>query len=228
MTKIIKLSKSDYLVQGYGQITIEDGEIISDKTFGHLGTDLLCSEDLLSENGYIQSLSRENLPFFVKAQSTPKYKYMLLCLIEQFAKQDYIKIFQYYADKLDRFLNQKLGSTRKKVQDAIEYDFMYDTNTVNENESSIVSAYEKKVGFDHWSKWYADDCLAICSSLSIDDMYSSKELSSILNELLNTPKNWAMFDNPAQAREDFQAYVNKVNVEKLHEYSQQLARELYF
>ena len=109
MTKIIKLSKSDYLVQGYGQITIRDGEIISDKTFGHLGTDLLCSEDLLSENGYIQSLSRENLSFFVKAQSTPKYKKMLLCLIEQFAKEDYIKIFQYYADKLDRFLNQKLG-----------------------------------------------------------------------------------------------------------------------
>ena len=105
---------------------------------------------------------------------------------------------------------------------------MYDTDTVNENEYSTVKAYEKKVGFDRWSKWYADDCLAICSSLSIDDMYSSKELSSILNDLLNTPKNWAMFDNPAQAREDFQAYVNKVNVEKLHEYSQQLARELYF
>ena len=227
MTKIIKLSKSDCLIQGYGQITIEDGEIISDKTFGHLGA-LLCSEDLLSENGYIQSLSRENLSFFVKAQSTPKYKHTLLCLIEQFAKEDYVKIFQHYANKLDRLLNQKLGSTRKKVQEAIEYDLMYDTDTVNENESSTVNAYEKKVGFDHWSKWYNDDCLAVCCMLSFDDMYTSKDLSQMLNELLNTPKNWAMFDNPAQAREDFQAYVNKVNVEKLREYSQQLARELYF
>lgn len=201
----------------------------------------------------IKSFSPENLEFFVKIKGTTDYKQELLKYIDILIKDSYVQIFMKYGTNLNDHIKKKFSpefsvtQLRKQSEHYAMYD---DTNCEFENKAIKLQAYEKKVEYGYWERWVeryeeinlkkkwskqSDWDIRRLRARYLRDKYetndyiwSNKELANKVDNLINNPIKWEMFDNPTQAREDFQTYVNSFRLEELHKYSQQLARELYF
>ena len=177
MTKIIKLSKHQVDIDGnqeHGQITInnDNGKIVPDKTFGVYGN-TLCSEDIYDYNNhsFIESLSPENLDFFVQAKSTIDYKQKLLKCIDYFFKECCIITFAEYATKLNNHIKRKFKHEFdvEQLRGDIEFDSIYGEVDpdgyvwkcyVDKNKSKKLTSYEKKVGYEYWKPWIEDESTA--------------------------------------------------------------------
>lgn len=253
MKKIIKLNKVVDMFgnRKQGEITINDGKIVSN---GSISETMLWSEDIYDYNNesFTESLSMENLDFFIQAESSIQYKHTLLECIDYFYKESYIKIFIKYAMNLKENIKQKFKHEFdvEEVLMAIKYTSAYNDNYVYSNNDKKVMLYQRKINYSYWEGWLDlneyiyniagnsdwQKRIKAVRALRVralrneyhkcDYVWTNTELACKLDKLLSNPRNWSMFDNPEQAHEDFQAYVNKFSLEKLHEYSYQVADKL--
>lgn len=174
MTKIIKLSKHQVDMDGNqesGQITINNGKIVPDKTFGVNGY-ILSSEDIYDykNNSFIESLSPENLDFFVQAKSSIDYKRKLLHCVDLFFKECCLMVFAEYATKLNDHIKQKFKHEFdvEQLRGDIEYDSIYGeidpngnvyTCYVDKNKAEKLTSYEEKVDYEYWNRWIQNEFL---------------------------------------------------------------------